>query len=47
MKITKIKTFLVDASWRNLVLVKVETDEGVHGWGEASLEMNEDIAPER
>ncbi len=46
MKITNIKTFLVDARWRNWVLVKVETDEGVHGWGDASMEMNEDTAPE-
>ena len=46
MKITNIKTYLVDATWRNWVLVKVETDAGIHGWGEASMEMNEDIAPE-
>jgi galactonate dehydratase len=46
MKITEIKTFLVDATWRNWVLVKVETDDGIHGWGEASMEMNEDVAPE-
>lgn len=46
MKITEIKTFLVDAVWRNWVLVKVETDSSIHGWGEASMEMNEDVAPE-
>jgi galactonate dehydratase len=46
MKVTDIKTYLVDASWRNWVLVKVETDAGIHGWGEASMEMNEDVAPE-
>ena len=44
MKITDIKTFLVDATppggWggggRNWLFVKVETDEGIYGWGEAS-----------
>lgn len=44
MKITDIKTFLVDATppggWggggRNWLFVKVETDEGIVGWGEAS-----------
>ena len=44
MKITDIKTFLVDATppggWggggRNWLFVKVETDEGLVGWGEAS-----------
>jgi galactonate dehydratase len=44
MKITDIKTLLVDATppggWggggRNWLFVKVETDEGIYGWGEAS-----------
>jgi galactonate dehydratase len=35
MKITDIKTFLVGTGGRNLVLVKVETDQGIHGIGEA------------
>lgn len=38
MKITAVKTFLFHANWRNWLLVKVETDEGLYGWGEASLE---------
>jgi galactonate dehydratase len=39
MKITKIKTFVVNARMRNWVLVKVETSEpGLYGWGEATLE---------
>lgn len=39
MKITSIKTLVVNAEMRNWVFVKVETDEpGLFGWGEASLE---------
>lgn len=39
MKVTKIKTVVVNAELRNWVLVKVETDQpGLFGWGEASLE---------
>ena len=36
MKITDIKTFIVDAGWRPWMFVKVETDEGLVGWGECS-----------
>jgi len=35
IKITDIKTFLVGVESRNLVFVKVETDQGIHGIGEA------------
>lgn len=35
MKITDIKTFLVPPRW---LFLKIETDEGVSGWGEAILE---------
>jgi galactonate dehydratase len=35
MKITDIKTFLVGAGGRNWVYVKVLTDQGIHGIGEA------------
>lgn len=39
MKITDVKTFIVNAQMRNWVFVKVETDTpGLIGWGEASLE---------
>jgi galactonate dehydratase len=38
MKITKLKTVVVNAEMRNWVFVKVETDAGLYGWGEASLE---------
>lgn len=54
MKITAIKTIVVNAQMRNWVFVKVETDQaGLFGWGEASLEWKtravvgavEDFAP--
>ncbi len=37
MKITAVKPFLMWSGKRNWLFVKVETDEGIHGWGEASL----------
>jgi L-alanine-DL-glutamate epimerase-like enolase superfamily enzyme len=37
MKITAIRTFVVGMGGHNVVLVKVETDEGLDGIGEASL----------
>jgi galactonate dehydratase len=54
MKITALKTMVVNAEMRNWVFVKVETDQaGLFGWGEASLEWKtravvgavEDFAP--
>jgi galactonate dehydratase len=39
MKITGVRTLIVNAEMRNWVFVKVETDQdGLFGWGEASLE---------
>jgi hypothetical protein len=35
MKITAIKTFLGSFGNRSRGLIKVETDEGLYGWGEA------------
>jgi len=35
MKITAIKTFLPNFGSRNRGIIKVETDEGIYGWGEA------------
>ncbi len=37
MKITDIKTYAFWAGFRNVCLVKVETDEGIYGWGESGL----------
>ena len=41
MKITAVKPFLMAAIRQTWVFVKVETDEGIHGWGEGSLEGQE------
>src|SRR5215467_12432204 len=39
MKITAIRTTVVNAEMRNWIFVKVETDQdGLYGWGEATLE---------
>ena len=39
MKITAIKTIVVNAEMRNWVFVRVDTDQaGLYGWGEATLE---------
>ncbi|MCX6907865.1 MAG: mandelate racemase/muconate lactonizing enzyme family protein, partial [Verrucomicrobia bacterium] len=41
MKITAIKTFLCDAYRTNLSFVKIETDAGLHGYGEMTLEFHD------
>ena len=41
MKITRLKTFVCNCFRTNWVFVKVETDSGIHGWGEATLEYRE------
>jgi galactonate dehydratase len=38
MKITEVKTCFVAAPRQNWLFVKVLTDEGIYGWGEASVE---------
>lgn len=37
MKITNVTTHLVGNEWKNWLLVRVDTDEGLHGAGEGSL----------
>ncbi len=37
MKITDIKPYPVWVGHRNQMLVKIETDEGIYGWGEAGV----------
>jgi galactonate dehydratase len=45
MKITSVKSYSVHPGWRkNLIFVKVETDEGIHGWGEAYSQYDRDTA---
>lgn len=38
MRITGLRTLIVNAQMRNWVFVRVSTDEGLYGWGEATLE---------
>src|ERR1700759_1113125 len=54
MKITNVRTVVVNAEMRNWVFCKIETDQpGLFGWGEGSLEWKtravvgviEDLAP--
>jgi L-alanine-DL-glutamate epimerase-like enolase superfamily enzyme len=40
MRITKVETFHCDGGWRPWTFVKVETSEGLHGWGECSDNRN-------
>jgi galactonate dehydratase len=42
MKITEIRTAIMWAGLRNWVIVKVLTDSGIYGWGEATLEGKEE-----
>ncbi|MAG35418.1 MAG: mandelate racemase [Dehalococcoidia bacterium] len=45
MKVTDVKTFLVHPGiGKNWLFVKVETDAGVHGWGEAYTQADRDHA---
>jgi galactonate dehydratase len=37
MKITDVKTYIVGNKWKNWLFTKVETDEGIYGIGEATL----------
>ena len=44
MKITDIKTYLVHpGSAKNLCFVKIETDEGIYGWGECYTQSDRDV----
>ena len=38
MKITDVKPLVLGTSWRNLIFIKVETDEGVTGIGEITIQ---------
>jgi galactonate dehydratase len=42
MRISNLEPFVLGTNWRNLVFVKLTTDEGLTGVGEASLTNLED-----
>jgi galactonate dehydratase len=42
MRITEVKTFIPMVGIRPQCLVKVETDAGIHGWGESGLSSREE-----
>ena len=45
MKITAVRHYTLHPGWRkNLIFVKVETDAGLHGWGEAYSQYDRDRA---
>ncbi len=46
MKITDVKTYLVGVTRQSWLFVKIETDEGIYGWGEGSLEGQEKAVAE-
>jgi galactonate dehydratase len=37
MKVNKVDCFLIGAGWRNFTFVRIQTDSGLVGWGEATL----------
>jgi galactonate dehydratase len=42
MKITSVDTLVLGAAWRNLIFIKVYTDEGLYGIGECTLHNREE-----
>ena len=41
MKIVDVRTLIVDGGWRNWIFVEIDTDEGITGYGECTLEGRE------
>jgi len=41
VKVVEVKTYVMASPGRDYVFVKVLTDEGIHGWGEGTLEMKQ------
>ena len=41
MRITKLETFLANAGLRNYLFIRLQTDKGLTGVGEATLEWQE------
>lgn len=46
MKVTTVEAFLIAAGWRNFTFVKVQTNSGLVGWGEATLGWKESAVRE-
>ncbi len=38
IRVTEVNTFIIGGTWRNWVVVKIKTDAGINGVGEATLE---------
>jgi galactonate dehydratase len=41
MKIVAVNTYIMESPGREYLFVKLQTDEGIHGWGEGTLEMKQ------
>jgi galactonate dehydratase len=37
MRLTELETFIVGNPWKNWVFIKLRTDAGIHGVGEATV----------
>jgi L-alanine-DL-glutamate epimerase-like enolase superfamily enzyme len=35
--VDRVETFVVEAGWRNFLIVKITTNDGVVGWGDGTL----------
>ena len=35
--VARVETFVVEAGWRNFLIVKVTTSDGIVGWGDGTL----------
>ncbi|GLT15307.1 mandelate racemase/muconate lactonizing enzyme family protein [Vibrio algivorus] len=46
MKISDIKTYIVQSGIRDFLIVKIETDEGIFGWGESGFSSRERVVVE-
>jgi galactonate dehydratase len=45
MKITHVTPYILHTGWRkNWIFVKVETDEGITGWGESYTQYDRDVS---
>ncbi|HNZ40050.1 MAG TPA: mandelate racemase/muconate lactonizing enzyme family protein, partial [Candidatus Latescibacteria bacterium] len=42
MRITDVKPLVLGTSWRNIIFIKVETDEALTGIGEATIQNREE-----